>query len=83
MPSAVEDEQASPYTDDAVDELDGKLGQGFTSADELEEIDIGIGDKPRPTYISANLPKEYKSNLINLLKNSWIVLHGNIMKCQD
>jgi hypothetical protein len=25
---------------------DGKLGYGFTSADELEEIDIGPGDKP-------------------------------------
>ena len=31
---------------------DGKLGYGFTSADELEEIDIGHGDKPRPTFIS-------------------------------
>jgi hypothetical protein len=32
---------------------DGKLGYGFTSADELEEIDIGVGvgDKPRPTFI--------------------------------
>jgi hypothetical protein len=25
---------------------DGKLGYGFTSANELEEIDIGPGDKP-------------------------------------
>jgi hypothetical protein len=25
---------------------DGKLEYGFTSADELEEIDIGPGDKP-------------------------------------
>jgi hypothetical protein len=25
---------------------DRKLGYGFTSADELEEIDIGPGDKP-------------------------------------
>jgi hypothetical protein len=25
---------------------DGKLGYGFTSADELKEIDIGPGDKP-------------------------------------
>jgi hypothetical protein len=25
---------------------DGKLGYGFTSADELEEVDIGTGDKP-------------------------------------
>jgi hypothetical protein len=34
---------------------DGKLGYGFTSADELEEIDIGPGDKPRPTFISKEL----------------------------
>jgi hypothetical protein len=67
-PSTVQDQQASPYTDDEVDELDGKLGQGFTSADELEEVDIGIGDRPRPTYVGANLPKEYKNNLINLLR---------------
>jgi hypothetical protein len=25
---------------------DGKLGYGFTSADELEQVDIGPGDKP-------------------------------------
>jgi hypothetical protein len=35
---------------DLMDE--GKLGYRFTSADELEEIDIGPRDKPRPTFIS-------------------------------
>jgi hypothetical protein len=34
--------------------VDGKLGYGFTSADELEEINIGLGDKPRPTFISKS-----------------------------
>jgi hypothetical protein len=34
---------------------DGKLGFGFTSADELEEINIGPGNKPRPTFISKKL----------------------------
>jgi hypothetical protein len=34
---------------------DGKLGYGFTLADELEEINIGPGDKPRPTFISKKL----------------------------
>ena len=38
------------------------------SVNELEEIDIGPGDKPRPTYISAKLNLEYKQELINLLK---------------
>ena len=34
---------------------DGKLGYGFTSADDLEEVDIGPGDKLRPTFISKRL----------------------------
>jgi len=47
---------------------DGKLGQGFTSADDLEDVDIGSGDKPRPTFISAKLDSECKNQLTNLLK---------------
>ena len=39
---------------------DRKLGQGFTSADDLVEVDIGSGDKPRPTFISAKLSSECK-----------------------
>ena len=38
---------------------DGKLGQGFTSADDLE-VDIGDGDRPRPTFISAKLDSKCK-----------------------
>ena len=34
---------------------DGKLGYEFTSADDLEEVDIGPGDKPRPIFISKKL----------------------------
>jgi hypothetical protein len=41
---------------DLMDE--GKLGYRFTSANELEEIDIGPGDKPRPTFISRKLSPE-------------------------
>jgi hypothetical protein len=45
---------------------DGKLGYRFTSADELEEIDIGPGDKPQPTFISkkldTSLMKEYSNS---------------------
>jgi hypothetical protein len=44
------------------------LGQGFTSVDELEAVDIGPGDRPKPTYISAKLDTEYKQELIVLLK---------------
>ena len=28
-----------------------KLGQDFTSADPLEEVDIGDGTVPRPTFV--------------------------------
>src|SRR3954466_3915694 len=47
---------------------DGKLGYGFTSADELEEIDIGPGDKPRPTFISKKLDPQLRDRMITLLK---------------
>jgi hypothetical protein len=47
---------------------DGKLGYGFTSADELEEVDIGPGDKPRPTFISKKLNPELRESMILLLK---------------
>ena len=45
---------------------DGKLGQGFTSADDLVEVDIGNGDKPRPTFISAKLNPECKQQLTDI-----------------
>jgi hypothetical protein len=51
-----------------VDETDGKLGRGFMSADKLEEVDIGNGDKPRPTFISASLESGFREELIKLLK---------------
>jgi hypothetical protein len=47
---------------------DGKLGYGFTSADELEEIDIGPRDKPRPTFISKKLDPSLRETTIALLK---------------
>ena len=47
---------------------EGKLGHGFTSADALEEVDIGDGDRPRPMFISAKLDPEYKQELVKLLK---------------
>ena len=47
-------------------EDEGKLGHGFTSAGTLEEVDIGDGDRPRPTFISAKLDSEYKQELVKL-----------------
>ena len=73
-------------------EDEGKLGHGFTSADALEEVDIGDGDRPRPTFINAKLDPEYKQELVKLLKeykdclsyskNTKIVLLGSIMRCR-
>jgi hypothetical protein len=47
---------------------DGKLGYRFTSADELEEVDIGPGDKPQPTFISKKLDPSLQESMIALLK---------------
>jgi hypothetical protein len=46
---------------------DGTLGYGFTLADELEEVDIGPGDKPRPTFISKKLSLCLRELMIALL----------------
>ena len=46
--------------DNPIGGIDGKLRHGFTLADELEEIDIGPGDRLRLTYVSAKLDPEYK-----------------------
>jgi len=45
---------------------DGKLGQGFTSADDLVEVDIDNGDEPRPTFISTKLNSRCKQQLTDL-----------------
>ena len=47
---------------------DGKQGYGFTSADELEEVDIGLGDKARQTFISKKLDPSLREPMIALLK---------------
>jgi hypothetical protein len=53
-----------------VEDLDeiGKLGRGFSSMDDLEEIDIGDGVVPQPTYVSARLDVNQKQEIIELLK---------------
>ena len=51
---------------------EGKLGHGFTSADLLEEIDIGDSDRPRPTFISASLDPEYKHELKKFYSSTWM-----------
>ena len=54
--------------DNPIDGTGGKIGHGFMSTDELEEIDIGPRDRPRPTYVSAKSNPEYKPELVDLLK---------------
>jgi hypothetical protein len=50
-----------------IEDLD-KLGPGFMSADPLEEIDIGDGVTPKPSFVNKNLSADYKSNLVKLLR---------------
>jgi hypothetical protein len=47
---------------------EGKLGYGFTSANELEEVDIGPRDKPRPTFNSKKLNPELREAMVILLR---------------
>jgi hypothetical protein len=61
--------------DNPIDGTDGKLERGFMSADKLEEIDIGDGDKPRTIFISANLDSSFRGGLIKLLKEYKDCLH--------
>jgi hypothetical protein len=42
-----------------LDEL-GKLGQGFSSMDDLEKVDIGDGVLAQPAYVSACLNTSQK-----------------------
>jgi hypothetical protein len=45
-----------------------RLGPGFMSVDPLEEIDIGDGVTPRPTFVNKNLSADYKNNLVKFLR---------------
>jgi hypothetical protein len=47
---------------------EGKLGQGFSSVDRLEEMDIGDGVTPRQTFINANLSREHKKQVRGLVQ---------------
>ena len=61
-----DDDELPVFTVDFIG--NGKLGYGFTSADELEEVDIGLGDKPRPTFISKKLDPSLREPMIALLR---------------
>jgi hypothetical protein len=52
---------------EAIEEMD-RLGPDFMLTDPLEEIDIGDGVTPRPTFVNKNLSADYKNNLVELLR---------------
>jgi hypothetical protein len=45
-----------------------KLGQGFTLADPLEEMNIGDGKTLRPTFVNKTLKADHRDEMIGLLK---------------
>jgi hypothetical protein len=56
---------------EAIEDFDEveKLGQGFSSADTLEEIDIGNEITSRPTFVNKNMSLEHKDAVIKLLRD--------------
>jgi hypothetical protein len=46
-----------------------KVVQGFSSADPLEEIDMGDGITPRPAFVNKNMSLEHKYAIIKLLRD--------------
>jgi hypothetical protein len=56
---------------EAIEDFDEveKLGQGFSSADPLEEIDIGDGITPRGTFVNKNKSLEHKDAVMKLLRD--------------
>jgi hypothetical protein len=55
---------------EAIEDFDEveKLGQCFSSADPLEDMDIGDGITPRSTFVNKNMSLEHKYAIIKLLK---------------
>jgi hypothetical protein len=61
-------------TDDMCEDIEDfdeveKLGQCFSLAGPLEEIDIGDGITPRPTFVNKNMYLEHKDAIIKLLRD--------------
>jgi hypothetical protein len=50
------------------DEIE-KLGQGFSSTDPSEEIDIGDGITPRPTFVNKNMYLYHLDAILKLLRD--------------
>jgi hypothetical protein len=63
-------EQYRSITNDMCEAIEDfeELGQGFSSTDPLEEIDIGDGITPRPTFVNKNMSLAHKDVVIKLLQ---------------
>jgi hypothetical protein len=70
---------------EAIEDFDEveKLEQGFSSADPLEEIDIGDGITPRPTLVNKNMTLEHKDAIIKLLRDYIDCFTWNYRKMPD
>jgi hypothetical protein len=70
---------------EAIEDFDEveKLRQGFSPDDPLEEIDIGDGITPRPTFVNKNMSLEHKDAIIKLPTIILIVSPGITVKCPD
>jgi hypothetical protein len=67
--STITQRSSNSFVGDIVEEfrdLD-KLGQGFKSVDPLEEIDIGDGKTPRPTFVNKTLETDSRDEMTGLL----------------
>jgi hypothetical protein len=64
---------------EAIEDFDEveKLGQGFSSADPLEEIDVGVRTTPRLTFINKNISLEHKDAIMKLLEDYVICFTWN------
>jgi hypothetical protein len=56
---------------EAIEDLDEveNLGQDFLLVDPLEEIGIGDGITPKPTFVNKNMPLEHKDAITKLLRD--------------
>jgi hypothetical protein len=68
--SVIPQRSSNSFVRDMIEEFRdlNKSGQGFTSADPLEEIDIGDGKTPRPTFVNKTLETDPRDEMIGLLK---------------
>jgi hypothetical protein len=67
---------------EAVEDFDelGKLGQGFSSVDTLDKVDIGDRKIQHPTFVNANLSVEQKGKILELLRGYVDCFTSNYME---